>query len=194
MQMGWVLCVIGLAFLFEKGRGFTAGLKLFWRIRWLLLSILLVYVWLPIGSFTESLWLASQRIALLMIMLFALQALVLNMSRNNIVMGLYAVLWPLSIMGLSRDQIVLRLILTLESVSQLPTVLGQQHEADKTITSRLKNIVERLINTITNVLSHSEIITHDEVSIETDIVVPLWQWALPVFVMLIFFSLPVVVE
>ena len=191
MQMGWVLCVIGLTFIFEKGKGITAALKLLWRVRWLLLSILLIYVWMPIGTFTDSLWLASQRIALLLVMLFALQALVLNMSRDNIVQGLYVALMPLSVFGLSRQRMVLRLVLTLDSISQLPVVLGQQTNTGKMNVSPLRLIVERLINAISQVLSHCETATHETVSIKTDATVPLWQWSLPLVVMVIFFSLPV---
>lgn len=189
MQMGWVLCVIGLVFIFEKGKGLTSTFILMWRIRWLILSILLLYVWIPIGSYTDSLWLAGDRIAVLLIMLLALQSLVLNMSRNNIVMGLYAVLLPLKFIGLSRELFVLRLVLTLDSIAQLPNVLNKKENHNEQKGSRIKNLVDRLINAVMNVLTHSEKLSLEPVRIETNSATPIIQWLLPVSIVLVFFSL-----
>lgn len=190
MQMVWVLCIIGLVFLFESGKGIGPALKLLSRVRWLLLSILMIYVWMSVGTFTESLWLAFHRMALLMTMLFALQALVLNMSREDIVMGLYIVLMPFSIFGLHREQAVMRLILTMDSVKQLPGVLSQADDVDRTDVPRLKRISARLISAITRVLSYSDYVTHGEICIETDNHVPVWQWLAPVMILIVFYSLP----
>ena len=189
MQMGWVLCVIGLTFVFESGKGLSAAVKLLWRVRWLLLSILMIYVWMPVGTFSESLWLAFHRIALLATMLFALQALVLNMQRDDIVIGLYVVLLPLGFIGFSREQLVMRLILTMDSVKQLPTVLELPVATNSKTNSRLKRITERLISAITRILSYSEDVSHDAICIETDNTVPLWQWLVPVLILFIFFTL-----
>lgn len=191
MQMGWVLCVIGLCFIFEAGKGLAAALKLLWRVRWLLLSIMLIYVWMPVGTITESLWLAAHRMALLVTMLLALQALVLNMARDDIVLGLYMTLFPFTIFGLSREKMVMRLILTLESVAQLPMVIQQDKSATPKSISPLAQISERLVNTISRVLAHGEQIDHAAVTIKTDSQVPLWQWLLPVMISLIFFSLSI---
>jgi len=192
MQMGWVLCVIGLVFVSEKGKGLVSTFILFWRIRWLILSILLLYIWLPVGSITNSLWLAAERITVLVIMLLALQGLVLNMSRKNIVMGLYTIFFPLKIIGISRELVVLRLILTLDSISQLPMVLKENAYKDEQGVSRIKNLVEKLINAIMEVLIHSEKISLESVSIETDSAVPMLQWMLPILIALVFFSMDVI--
>ena len=191
MQMGWVLCVIGLAFVFESGKGLAAAVKLLWRVRWLLLSIMLIYVWMPVGTFSESLWLAFHRMALLMTMLFALQALVLNMAREDIVLGLYMSLFPFVVFGLPREKTVLRLILTLESVAHLPGVLQQGSQDYKKNSSPWLQISERLVGAISRVLAHGETISHSPVSIKSDSKVPLWQWSIPVMISIIFFSLTI---
>ncbi len=190
MQMGWVLCVIGLTFMFESGNGLSAAVKLLWRVRWLILSILMIYVWMPVGTLSESLWLAFHRVTLLATMLFALQALVLNMPRDEIVIGLYVVLLPLSFIGISREQLVMRLILTMDSVKQLPAVLKLSVATDDKTGSRLKRITERLISAISRILLYSEDVSHEAICIHTDNVVPLWQWLVPLFILCIFFTLP----
>lgn len=190
MQMGWVLCIIGLSFIFESGKGLNAAVKLLWRVRWLLLSILLIYVWMPVGTMTESLWQAFHRMALLATMLFALQALVLNMQRDDIVAGLYFLLFPFSLIGLSREQMVMRLILTMDSVKQLPAVLVLPNETTNTHDSRLKRITERLISAISRILSYADSVTHEAICIDTENVVPRWQWIIPVIILFIFFFIP----
>ncbi|MFO7602878.1 MAG: hypothetical protein R6X06_03575 [Gammaproteobacteria bacterium] len=192
MQMGWVLCVIGLAFVLARGRGFGAAVNLMWRIRWIVLSILLLYTWLPLGDLTTSWWLAVHRIALLLLMLLALQALVLNMARNDIISGLYRVLAPLAFLGLPREKFVLRLMLTLECVAHLPALLQQDASPDTTRRSPLRQISARLMHAIAGVLAQGETLQHAAVTIETDVAVPWWQWTIPLSIAVIFFSLPMI--
>ena len=177
----------------EKGRGLSAAFKLLRRVRWLLLSILLIYTWLPLGTLQDSLWLAAGRIGLLLLILFALQALVLNMPQEEIVMGLYQVLLPLVLLGLPREKVVLRLMLTIENIAKMPEIVRQQQTATPTTQSRFSRISQRLMSVITGILSHCETASHGEVMINTAHGVPAWQWVVPIMVAMVYFALALAV-
>lgn len=125
-------------------------------------------------------------------MLLALQALVLNMQRSDIVMALYFLLKPVTLVGLAREKIVLRLLLTMENISELSNVIGQSSLSTSTERSRFKKFVERIVTAFEKVVLHSESTTHETMIIDTDIVVPVWQWSIPVIVIVVFITLPLI--
>lgn len=97
---------------------------LFRRSRWLLLTLLILFGWLtpgtPLpgipGASQEGLLLAAENLGRLLIALAVVAMLLTALTPAELVAGLRSLLAPLSLLGISRDRIAVRLALTLEEV------------------------------------------------------------------------------
>ena len=95
------------------------------RIRWLLLSLLLVYayttpgsmVWPALGSFSpywEGLQYGLLRSARMLLLLAGLAILMAYLGRQQLLSGLYQLLFPLKFFGIQVERLAVRLWLTLD--------------------------------------------------------------------------------
>jgi energy-coupling factor transport system permease protein len=102
------------------------------RARWLLLSLLLIYAFATPGEFVPGLpeWLSPTYEGLhsgllqalrLVIMLAALACLLATGSRETWISGIYALLRPLALFGVSPERFAVRLWLTLHYVENAPS-------------------------------------------------------------------------
>ncbi len=122
-----ILC--GLALLLLIG-GKQAPFRLIWRTRWLLLVLLFGYaysipgesVWLELGAAApswEGLKHGLEQAARLLVLLLWLDLLVLRLSSEALLSGLYQLLQPLALLGADPGSIALRLGLTLRAIEGL---------------------------------------------------------------------------
>ena len=113
------------------GRGaLQRGVKLVWRTRWLLLSLLVVFTW---GVAGEPLWpsdyaptqegvqVALTQLARLLLVLLAVAALLETMSLPELLSASHVLLWPLRRLGVDTDRGIVRLMLVLRYVETLPS-------------------------------------------------------------------------
>ena len=131
--------IIGLLILHPQGwlqRAFSMVL----RLRWFLLSIVLVYGWLTpdvIHSQQTSSWLPSSqgvqfgllRVYALVLIVTAVAYLLTMTSREQLLAAIYWLCAPLALIGVDRERLVVRLMLSLEYVSRLQQQLT--HQVDK---------------------------------------------------------------
>ena len=114
--------------------GWRTPLTLFRRLRWLLISLLLVYGWFTPGvaqwpalgavsPTREGLSEGLLRGASLLLIALAAQLLMLATPRPQLLAALYWLARPLRIIGVSRERLAVRLSLTLEAVPQLSAVM-----------------------------------------------------------------------
>jgi len=100
-------------------------LRLLRRTRWILFSLLLIYafttpgaaLWPKLGVFSptyEGLQDGVLQLGRLLCVLSGLAILLVLLSRNLLISGLYTLAYPLRWLGLSRERIAVRLALTLE--------------------------------------------------------------------------------
>lgn len=114
-------CILFLSALITSRR--HIGL-LFRRSRWLLLTLLILFGWLtpgtPLpglpGATEEGLLLAAENVGRLLVALSVVAILLTALSPVELVAGLRSLLLPLTLLGISRDRIAVRLALTLEEV------------------------------------------------------------------------------
>lgn len=100
--------------------------RLLHRSRWLLLTLFILFAWMTPGTplawlpgvSVEGLQLAADSVARLVLALVALALVLRALSPIELVTGIRALLAPLSLFGLPRDRIAVRLALTLEEVEQ----------------------------------------------------------------------------
>ncbi|MCM2290192.1 MAG: hypothetical protein NDI67_14285 [Sulfuritalea sp.] len=109
---------------------------LFRRSRWLLLTLLILFGWLtpgtPLpwvpGASQEGLLLAAENLGRLLSALAVVAMLLTVLTSAELVAGMRSLLAPLSVLGISRDRIAVRLALTLEEVEA--SRQGRREEAD----------------------------------------------------------------
>jgi hypothetical protein len=105
-------------------------LHLIWRTRWLLLVLVLGYGFsLPgealmpfLGEWTPTrpgLLMGVERAMHLMALLLWLDVLVLSLSGEQMLAGLYALMTPLARMGVDTGRVAMRLALTLKAIERL---------------------------------------------------------------------------
>lgn len=101
-----------------------------WRLRWLLLSLSLVFAWATPGEplfagdwspTQEGLSAAMTHGSRLLALLAAVTLLAATTPVTQLMSGLYVLLQPLRYLGLPPERAVVRLLLTLDYVDDLPT-------------------------------------------------------------------------
>lgn len=138
----WLLLLLGVqclngialaaAFLLLPALGMAVlrrGVKLVWRTRWLLVSLLIVFAWGvageplwdgPLAATREGLREASTHIGRLLLVLIAVAAFLEAMPLADLLAALRGLLGPLRYLGCDADRGVIRLMLVLRYVETLP--------------------------------------------------------------------------
>lgn len=121
---GLTFCILVASLCFAKAH-FLRALP---RVRWLLITVGVVYAWSTPGEYYWSGWmsptyegvrLAFFQVLRLFIVIASLQILLANLSRSDLFSALYIFAKPLKYIGLSREILALRMTLTLERVEVL---------------------------------------------------------------------------
>jgi energy-coupling factor transporter transmembrane protein EcfT len=100
------------------------------RVRWILFSILLIYaytgqgnvVWSQLGVFSphaEGVLAGTEQLLRLISVLAGLSVLLTRLSQSQFMEGLYVLSRPLDFLGLSRQQFVVRLALTMRYIESV---------------------------------------------------------------------------
>jgi energy-coupling factor transport system permease protein len=116
-----------LIFLGIKNKSFVHAVR---RMRWLLLSLIIIYAFGTPGELIplfpinfsptyEGLLLGWLQIEKLLIALAALSILLISSSREQMLLGLYMLLMPFKFIGLNIERFAARLMLTLDYVEEL---------------------------------------------------------------------------
>lgn len=135
------LFVLGIVFVFfALYRARARCLRSLPRLKWLILSIFLVYGWTVPGQYLwlawfsptdTGLWLGLEQVTRLIIVTSSLQLLLSQMTRAEIFTSIYIFLTPLQYINRTQTRFALRFALTLEKAEELleaktsfKTVLG----------------------------------------------------------------------
>jgi len=130
---GGVLLIVALI---TGGAGLAASLRMILRLRWLFLSILIIYLWFtpgqPLFGSNASRWVPSWegvsagtlRVAVLVMLVLAANVLLAITPRQQLVGALVWWCGPLRAMGASPERLALRLSLSLEALEALQGQLG----------------------------------------------------------------------
>lgn len=137
------------ALLVAVGYGITANaqINVAWpllrRMRWLFLSLLIVYLWFTPGQpllpaiasqpTLEGVLEGLQRISALALLALAASLLMQSMTREALIAALYRLLSPLRWLRVQPERIAVRITLTLEAVTEVQQLLAEQlreHPAD----------------------------------------------------------------
>ena len=129
--------------------------RMMWRLRILFISIAIIYFWFTPGELVipvmrqasptfEGLWQGTERIYALMLLLIASRALIDVVPRSDLIAGLYCLAQPLQLCGVSRERLVVRLMLTMDTVFDEQRLLKQPYYTGSGITQLPNNKVRQL--------------------------------------------------
>lgn len=122
-QLLFTLLLLSAGFSLGQKPLLIKTLKLFYRLKWLFISILLVYLFLgpnsSPGGHVAAFEAAFIRIASLMLLIAAVNLLVQSASPSEFLAGLLWLLAPLQKCGVPTQRIAVRMALTLEMIPQL---------------------------------------------------------------------------
>ena len=129
--------------LFKRLQSIELTVRILRRMRWLFLSILIVYLWFTPGEpiipttasyipTVEGLKTGLLRVFSLVLIIFAVNYFISSIARNRLVEAIVWLLYPLNWIGIDSRQLALRIALTLELIPRVQQIVLdlKQHHLD----------------------------------------------------------------
>ncbi|MCF6337042.1 MAG: energy-coupling factor transporter transmembrane protein EcfT [Gammaproteobacteria bacterium] len=212
---GFIL--VALLYLFELVRGMPTqlrnALKMLKRLRWLFLSILVVYLFFTPGILLlpDVLWGPTQegltqgllRIAVLVLIVAAVNILIGSTGQAEFLSAVSWCLQPLSWLGLSHERLAVRISLTLAAVGVLRTAC--QHETRDEISDvvakpaessasepKLMAIAKTAHQLFAKVIDDAEQASLQSITLPEQSRPPLVQWAIPVLLVILLLAVKII--
>ena len=190
-----LVAIMILTFLFIKldGQSWRTAWHLLRRMRWLFLSIAVVYLWLTPGeslipgmtSFAEwlptveGLWQGGLRIMSLALMVAAASLLMSVTSRDEVLGALHWMMAPLGLLRFPHERFAVRAALSLEAVTQVQThvraALAATGESAGPL-ARIGTVAGAIFGTVTG---EAEGAVCEPIMLTERSAPPLMQWGLP---------------
>lgn len=195
LALGAVLLAV---FTLLSGVSVSAGLRMVWRLRWLLVSILVVYLWFtpgaPLVAGWEAAWLPTRegllggavRVGVLVLIVLAVAVLGERIPRERLLGALYWMSTPLAPLGLARERLLLRLILTLEAAPVLQAELAARYRERRAQGSRLGAAAATAADAFDTIIRRAESAPCPVRVVQVLEAPPLWQWLYPLALALAF--------
>lgn len=171
--------------------------RLVLRLRWLFISIFIVYAWFTPGMLLIPEWgglspykegsvMGLMRITALIIIISAVCILVLNQPREQIMGAIHWYCRPLRLLGVSQERLAARLVLTMESVSKLESRWTKTANIAEDKNYSLQNQYQRVLQLFKEVVNSAE--TDELRSISFTLLAPpkWYQWLIPFSLLFIF--------
>lgn len=181
------------------------ALRLLARMRWFFLSIALVYVFfspgrllfstLPWGPTREGLHEGSMRIAVLVLIVLAVNLLLRTTGRDGLTSAILWCLHPLSWLGLPHERLAVRIALTLDTVAEVQGVYRQgprdeeEEPVRQPVAVRLARIGEAARRLFVTVDQRAKSAPLHSVELSAESSPPLLQWLFPLALGAAFFAL-----
>jgi len=169
------------------------------RLRFFFISILILYFWFIPGDAIISAWptlsptvegvlLAVERIVSLVFIVMAVNVLFVTTQTSAMIAGLYWLGLPLTYLGFSRTQFVVRTILTLELIKNNKRSDGWLAKPPSVASHSLQDKFDILVNALLNPLVDVFNQSYEPVELCFDAQsCPSWfQWSVPLLMMVLF--------
>lgn len=169
------------------------------RMRWLLLSILIIYAWMTPGPplfsvpglqawlpTTTGLLQGGQRLLALALMVAAVHWLLVVTPQHQLVSALYWLALPLAWLGLSRQRFAVRLALVLRRVVEVQALVGAEVQQAGVGRGDIRGYARVGAALVTQVSTRAETSPCEEVEIDVADRPPVWQWVLPLLLTALF--------
>jgi len=190
-----LVAIMVLTFLYMKldGQSWHAAWRLLRRMRWLFLSIAVIYLWLTPGAplipgmpslaawlpTVEGLWQGGLRIISLALMVTAASLLLSVTSRDEVLGALHWMMAPLGLLRFPHERFAVRAALSMEAVTQVQahvrTALAAGGEAAGAM-ARIGAVAGAIFATVTG---EAEGASCESITLTEQSAPPLAQWGLP---------------
>ena len=201
--------------LIKRLQSMEVSLRIIKRMKWLFLSILVIYFWFTPGKSIignsvpylptiQGVQMGILRVLSLILIIFALNYFVSAIARNRLVEAIIWLLNPLSRIGFDCRALAIRIALVLElipRVQQIVLDLKQTYKAESSVvinkeqlkwhhvvSSRITAISRMIELLFENVVSEALHMRSESISISLMSAPPLLQWSLPIAVLILFWG------
>jgi len=162
-------------------------LSLLWRsllrLRWLFLSILILYSWMQPSGLVHDSWawvagfLAGLQYCLILILLASSVLVLLETTPlPQLVEAIYWLVTPLSLLGLKRDKLALRLALVIETLADMRQRWQSELKPDLADLSLIDKIAAYFVHALRLALRQADRSPERHVEIPVRANPPWWQW------------------
>ena len=215
IALGFVL-VLSVV-LYRRLQSIELSTRIIKRMRWLFLSILVVYLWftpgepiLPVESALmptlEGLQTGLLRVLSLVLIIFAVNYFISSIARNRLVEAIVWLLYPLNWITVDTRQLALRIALTLELIPRVQQIVldVKQHYVDaqqnmdqsrqvtvkkSLILSRLAMISRLLEMLFERTIDEAVKMPSEKIPVDTMQTPPILQWLVPVMIAGMFWAM-----
>ena len=129
IQMGVAFVFLSGLLFIKPGLSFRQPLRMLWKLKWLLLSILIVYLLSHAEIARHEPWLAIQpalkQVMYIFLVLIAVSSLIATTSRDELIEAIIWLARPVRFLGVSPQRLAIRIALIMEYVPQLQQQLSQ---------------------------------------------------------------------
>lgn len=201
--------ILTIVYISSHPRYIDSGWKSIRRLRWLFLSIFIIYLWFTPGRplvsdyanilpTVEGVQLGLLRIASLIVIVLAVNVLVRSISRGGLIASILWLSKPINLIGIPNERLAVRIALTLEDVDKVQSLYAQRIEKPIPAANNLNNSYSsRLSHRLTSigVVAHglfSSVIqaaldtVPQQYSLHEQSPPPVIQWCYPVLLLLVF--------
>lgn len=158
------LTVIG--FTFVKEANVKKALRMMARLRWLLLSIIIIYLWFTPGipllpdfpgwsPSYEGVLMGLHRAAILLLLVLAVSLLLQSTPLASMIAALLWLLRPFALLGLPHERLAVRLALTMEAVDELQRMTSTSPPVTKGLQQRIRMAAIRMVDLFGKVTQHA---------------------------------------
>lgn len=191
-----VLAGITVAVLYmQRVNGVVSGaLGMLRRIRWLLLSIFILYLWFTPGRalFTvaevyqiiiptvEGLDQGIRRLVALVLIVLAVNLMLLRSEKGELLSALIWLLRPLKIVGFSTEQLSVRLLLAMDNVTRAKELVNKEKQLTPLRGKYFARGAMLISNIYRNNLALAESEPLQEVNVPAISSPPVYQWSYPI--------------
>jgi len=199
-----LVIVFSLGLLVFKERALLrSSLKMLWRLKWLYISIFIVYGWFTPGEAVvnlqaintsylptvEGLKMGSLRICVLIAIVSLISGLLQTIEKNKLVSAIMWLSRPLKIIGFNTQRFSLLLVLSLDKVLVAETTMREYLQDSKQQAGLLNSASRVIAKALVNVENVAEQDRATDINISDISAPPLWQWLLPLILATILYLL-----
>lgn len=170
-----------------------------WRLRWFFLSIMLLYCWLTPGQALwhdapewlpswEGLAFAGHRIAVLVLIVMAVSLLLSTMQRESLISALYWMALPMRLFGVNPERMAVRIVMTLECVTDVQSLVAEQVKSRPLETSKLAHYGSVAASVFGQVVRRGEESVCSVIELEISAKPSVIQWLLPLGLVMGFYA------
>ena len=197
-QIGLAAIAVAILYFCSESK-LTLGLWLMLRrMRWFLLSIIIIYAWFTPGAplfeiGKASAWLPSQaglldggqRMVALVCMVAAVNWLLFVTERKQLVAALYWLMVPLELLGLSRQRFAVRVALILDRVVEVQALISREIKQGGDGRPGISAYASVAAGLVETVFDEAEQSVCGEIEIDVADVPSMRQWGWPLLLILI---------